>query len=83
MQKDQLNKYIAQIVIAIGVEGQPNSYVWMTVDPQMSDLETYNLILDYLIKDELVVNRGHFLTLTEKGMKMYQQIRELLMPRKS
>lgn len=77
MDKHTLNKYIAMMLVAIGRAGTPNSYVWMAVDPNMQDLNTYNTILGALCKSGIIVNTGHFLTLTEKGKVMLGRIEEI------
>lgn len=74
MDKNELNKLIASYIVAIGPSGQPNSHVWMTVDPQMSNLDRHQAILGALISAGLVKEQFHFCTLTEKGMEMFKKI---------
>ena len=78
MDNKKLNQYIAMMLVAIGKTGQPNSYVWLAVDPQMEDLDLYRTVLGVLVKGEVVKVSNHFITLTEKGAAAHDRIVAIL-----
>lgn len=80
MNKHELNKYIATIIVSIGRSGRPNSYVWMDVDPNMDNLDRYTMIMGALVEGELVKNSGHFLTLLPKGLETLAKLEVLYAP---
>lgn len=83
MKPQEVTKYLATMIVAIGPGGSPSSYVWMDVDPQMSDIDTYQLVLGFMVKSELVKVSNHYITLTQRGAEMYNKLTALLTEKKA
>lgn len=74
MTKDDLNKLVAMYIIAIGPNGLPSTHLWLAVDPNMSSVETHQIILGALQRSELVTVKNHFVELTSKGSTLFEKI---------
>lgn len=77
-----MTKIIVEYLIRIGLDGQPNSHVWMEVDPQMVDLDRHNMVVGALVQHGIATNMNHFLQLTPKGVEMYLKVAEELLAKR-
>jgi len=83
MTKSEMYQLVCEYIIAIGIEGSPSSHVWLMVDPSMSDVYKHNRLVAFLEESEVLTNVGHFLQLTNKGLRMYNEIRTVLLAAKA
>lgn len=84
MNKHTLNKIIAMYVIAVGIDGSPNGYVYVKmmsqpVDGVTVDLDLHTAIVGALKQDGMMTESNHFLTLTEKGRKVFDEVVKVLL----
>lgn len=77
MTKQEVNKLVAEYIVAISPAGAPSSIVWIAVDSQMRDVHRHQLILATLVDAGLVKVSNHFCTLTEKGLNLHKKIEHI------
>lgn len=78
-----MTKIIVEYLIRIGLDGSPDSHVWMEVDPQMADLDRHNMVVGALVQHGIATNMNHYLQLTPKGVEMYLKVAEALLVKKA
>lgn len=71
---DTLLLDIAKYVYVIGERTIPNSYLWMVMDPQMSDLGRHTKLVDAIVKVGFAELKHDCLSLTERGKELAKSL---------
>jgi len=84
MNTNTLKKIIAMYVIAVGINGAPNGHVYAKMSSEPVDgmdvtLRLHTTLIDAFIEEGMMTESDHYLRLTEKGRKMFEEIVEIVL----